>query len=170
MATTPSVNTPISLWKSILVPTDFSPPADAALAHALTLALVSGATLHVCHAIPVPHVLDAMYERGLQPPESVKRIWQNARRHIKAITNATPNGENVTLRIHFSEGDAVSEVLAWALKLTPDLIVMGTHGRKGTKRFFMGSVAEAVVRRANCPVLTLRGESAATAQAAAEKR
>jgi nucleotide-binding universal stress UspA family protein len=44
-------------------------------------------------------------------------------------------------------------VLEWAVKLKPDLIVMGTHGRRGAKRFFLGSVTEAVVRRAACPVL-----------------
>ena len=62
--------------------------------------------------------------------------------------------------MHFSEGDPVPGVLEWAAKLKPDLIVMGTHGRRGAKRFFMGSVAEAVVRRALCPVLTLRGPTA----------
>ena len=129
-----------------------------------------GATLHVCHVVPVPHVLDALYERGLQPPESVKRIWQNARRHIKAITCAIPDGEDVALRIHFSEGDAVAGVLEWAAKLKPDLIVMGTQGRKGTKRFLMGSVAEAVVRRSPCPVLTLRGETTETREETGKKR
>jgi len=150
-----------SLWKNILVPTDFSPPADAALNYAVQLALASGATLHVCHVAPIPHVLDPMYERGLAPPESLKRIWQNARRRIKAATNVTTNGENVTVCVHFSEGKAVTEVLEWTAKLKPDLIVMGTHGRQGTKRFLMGSVAEAIVRRSPCPVLTVRGSDAA---------
>jgi nucleotide-binding universal stress UspA family protein len=164
------MNNATALWQSILVPTDFSQPADAAVTYALRLARSSGATLHVCHVVPVPHVLDALYERGLQPPESVKRIWQNARRHIKALAQATPDCEDVTLRIHFSEGDAVAGVLEWATKLKPDLIVMGTHGRKGTKRFFMGSVAEAVVRRSTCPVLTLRSETATDFDTASTRR
>ena len=112
-----------ALWQSILVPTDFSQPADAAMAYALTLAQASSATLHVCHVVPVPHVLDALYERGLQPPESVKRIWQNARRHIKAITCAIPDGEDVALRIHFSEGDAVAGVLVVIGRVGGDTLI-----------------------------------------------
>ena len=148
-----------ALWAHILVPTDFSPPADAALSYTLQLARASGATLHILHVVPIPHVLDPLYERGLDPAASLKRIWQKARRRIKDATNIATNDEKIPVRIHFSEGDAVTEVLEWAEKLQPDLIVMGTHGRQGTKRFFMGSVAEAILRRSVCPVLTLRGSN-----------
>jgi nucleotide-binding universal stress UspA family protein len=99
-------------------------------------------------------VLDLLYERGFEQPESVKRIEQRARKRIKEIAPMVGLGRKVHL--HFSEGEGKSGVLAWAAKLKPDLIVMGTHGRRGAKRFFMGSVAEAVVRQAACPVLTLR--------------
>jgi nucleotide-binding universal stress UspA family protein len=148
-----------ALWQRILVPTDFSRPADAALVYGLRLAQLSGATLHVCHVVPVPHVLDALYERGFEPPESFKRILGKARRHIKTVIDTSPGGRQVTVRMHFSEGDAISGALEWATKLSADLIVMGTHGRTGAKRFFMGSVAEGLVRRAPCPVLTMRGDS-----------
>jgi nucleotide-binding universal stress UspA family protein len=148
------------LWRSILVPVDFSAPSEAALAYALKLADASGATVHVCHVIPVPHVLDALYEHGLTQPESVKRIEQKARQRIKEIVTANGFTQSaLPLRVHFSEDEAVPGVLAWATKLKPDLIVIGTHGRRGAKRFFMGSVAEAVVRQASCPVLTLRGQT-----------
>ena len=152
---------PAPLWHTIFVPLDFSTPSEAALAYALTLARASGATVHVSHVIPTPHVLDLLYEHGLEQPESVKRIAQKARRRVKDLAASTnAGGADVVLRMHFSEGDAVSGVLEWAAKLKPDLIVIGTHGRRGAKRFFMGSVAEAVVRRATCPVLTLRGPTA----------
>lgn len=145
---------PTPHWRTILVPMDFSAPSEAALAQALKLAGASGATVHVCHVIPLPHALDALYEHGLEQPASVKRIEQKARRRIKELTaSAETDGKP---RIHFSEGEAVAGVLAWATKLKPDLIMIGTHGRRGAKRFFLGSVAEAVVRRAPCPVLTLR--------------
>jgi nucleotide-binding universal stress UspA family protein len=145
---------PTPYWRTILVPMDFSAPSEAALAQALKLAGVSGATVHVCHVIPLPHMLDALYEHGLEQPESVKRIEQKARRRVKELTASTATG--VKPRVHFSEGEAVTGVVEWATKLKPDLIVIGTHGRRGAKRFFLGSVAEAVVRRAPCPVLTLR--------------
>lgn len=137
---------------------DFSTPSEAALAYALTLARASGATVHACHVIPTPHVLDLLYEHGLEQPESVKRIAQKTRRRVKDIVASTnTGGANVMVWVHCSEGDAAPGVLEWAAKLKPDLIIMGTHGRRGATHFFMGSVTEAVVRRATCPVLTLRG-------------
>ena len=144
------------LWSTILVPVDFAAPSEAALTYALKLATASSAALHVCHIIPVPHVLDALYERGFEPEESVKRIERKARQRI----NETVRSASSTLEphLHCGEGDARDGVLEWAKQLKADLIVMGTHGRQGAERFFMGSVAEAVVRRASCPVLTLRGE------------
>ena len=51
---------PSGLWRTILVPVDFSTPSEAALTYALTLAAAHSAALHVCHIIPVPHVLDAL--------------------------------------------------------------------------------------------------------------
>lgn len=147
----------LGLWHTIFVPVDFSAPSEAALGYALKLADASRAELHVCHIIPVPHVLDVLYERGFKPQESVKRIEQKARHRINDIVNSV--GSPLKPHLHFSEGDARDGVLKWAEKLKADLIVIGTHGRQGAERFFMGSVAEAVVRRAPCPVLTLRGES-----------
>lgn len=146
-----------SLWQTILVPVDFSAPSEAALSYALTLAAESSAVLHVCHIIPVPHVLDALYERGFEPEETVKRIVSKARQRMNEIVRTTSS--TLKPQLHCNEGDARDGVLEWAEKLKADLIVMGTHGRQGAERFFMGSVAEAVVRRASCPVLTMRGES-----------
>jgi nucleotide-binding universal stress UspA family protein len=154
MTTQQQENGPPPLWRRILVPMDFSAPSEAALLYALKLAATNEAIVQVCHVIPVPHVLDAFYEHGLESPASVKRIQQKARRRIKELAlSARPE---VKLQLHFSEGEAIEGVLAQAAKRKPDLIVMGTHGRRGAKRFFLGSVAEAVVRRAACPVLTLR--------------
>ncbi len=121
------------------------------------LARTSGATVHVCHVIPTLRLLDAWYEHGLEQPESIKHIKQKARQRIKDCVAAATGGEDIVVQVHHSEGDAAPGVLEWATKLKPDLIVMGTHGRRGAKRFFLGSVTEAVVRRAPCPVLTLRG-------------
>lgn len=141
-------------WKRLLVPVDFSPPSETAFAYALTLANTMEAEVYVSHVIPVPHVLDVFYERGLTPPESIKHITRKARRRVKEITQAA--GASPLVRIRFHEGEAAASILQQAAKLKVDLIVMGTHGRRGASRFLLGSVAEAVVRRAPCPVLTLR--------------
>jgi len=143
-----------SLWRSILVPMDFSAPSEAALVYAVKLADLSKALIHVCHVIPVPHVLDAFYEHGLEQPESVTHIKHKVRKRVKELVLSS--GMDVVLRVHFSEGEPTEGVLKEATRLRPDLIVMGTHGWRGMKRFFLGSVAEAVVRGAPCPVLTLR--------------
>jgi nucleotide-binding universal stress UspA family protein len=150
----PEAHTSSPLWRSILVPMDFSAPSEAAFAYALRLAEISKAVVHVCHVIPIPHVLDAFYEHGLEQPESVKHLKQRVRKRLKEIVLAT--GASIAPRLHFNEGKAAEGVLEEATKLKPDLIVMGTHGRRGAKRFLLGSVAEMVVRRASCPVLTLR--------------
>jgi nucleotide-binding universal stress UspA family protein len=65
-------------------------------------------------------------------------------------------------------GDIVSSILEAQKKYQPDLLVMATHGRRGLSRMFLGSVAEAVVRKATCPVLTVRDE-VPLAPAAAKK-
>lgn len=145
-------------WRRLLAPVDFSASSDAALLYAVQLARVNGATLHVCHAIPHPHMLDALFERGLTPEETVRRIHRKGRHHVRQLLASV--GVDVSLRFHFHEGEAVAAVLAWVDKLKPDLIVMGTHGHRGAARFFLGSVAEAVVRQAPCPVLTLRATQA----------
>ena len=145
---------PSPQWKRLLVPVDFSAPSEAAFSYALQIAPLTGAEVHACHIIPIPHVLDALYERGFTPPESVKRITLEARKRLKAIAQA--QGSAASLRIHVKEGDASSLILEQAAALKADLIIMGTHGRRGARRFFLGSVAETIVRRASCPVLTLR--------------
>jgi universal stress protein A len=152
---TQSVSTNITFpWKRIFVPIDFSPPSESALVYALTLANVTKAEVYASHIIPVPHVLDAFYERGLTPPESVKLIHRRVRKRIKEIMQAA--SMSIPVRVRFQEGEAATAILEQAAKLKVDLIIMGTHGRSGAARFLLGSVAEAVVRRAPCPVLTLR--------------
>lgn len=145
-------------WQRLLVPVDFSASSDAALCYAVQLARANGAALHVCHAIPYPHMLDALFERGFTPEETLRRIRRKGRHHVQQLLAST--GFADTVRFHFQEGESGVTILAWADKLKPDLIVMGTHGHRGAVHFFLGSVAEAVVRQAPCPVLTLRAASA----------
>src|SRR5262249_30884765 len=142
------------VWRSILVPMDFSAPSEAALTYALRLAALGKAVIHICHVIPVPHVLDAFYQHGFAQPQSVTHIKRRARERVKELVCAADT--DIVSHIRFREGDATEGVLEEAMRLKPDLIVMGTHGWHGVKRFFLGSVAEAVVRGAPCPVLTLR--------------
>ena len=114
--TSPSSSQLLSLrWKRLLVPIDFSSPSEAAFIYTLKLALLTGAEAHACHIIPIPHILDPLYERGFTPAETVKRITQEARKRIKALAKA--HGFTAPLRIHVKEGDASDLILEQATSL-----------------------------------------------------
>jgi universal stress protein A len=136
--------------KNILVPTDFSEGADAAANYAFELAAKLGAKVHLLHAYMIPVfpedggvMRQLMAETHSLSEKSLKEI---ADKHKNAGTSGT-----VLTKV----GDPRDQILQSALELKADLIVMGTHGRRGIKRMFMGSVAESVVRTAPCAVLVV---------------
>jgi nucleotide-binding universal stress UspA family protein len=133
----------------ILHPTDFSPNSQHALHVAADLARTYDAELillHV-HAIPV-----ALYGEAIVPPEPDYQPLQDELQRIEL--------PGVRINRRLVEGDPVTEILNTARDQHADLIVMGTHGRRGLKRMLMGSVAELVVRRSTCPVLTVHTPAA----------
>jgi nucleotide-binding universal stress UspA family protein len=136
----------------ILVPHDFEEPAESALAYALTLAEKLGARVTLLHAYDIPtygypEMAAAAIEFGTEierrAVETLDKIARDARR----------TGVEVDAKVE--QGSAWMKILDAAEKLPADLIVMGTHGRKGMPRLLLGSVAEKVVRSAPCPVLTV---------------
>jgi nucleotide-binding universal stress UspA family protein len=135
--------------KKILFPTDFSHTGDAALALATSLARDSGAKLLIVHVEepPVAYGGGEMYY-GMPDPAT-----EDLRRMLHEIKPADPA---VEYEHHLVTGDPAAAVARLADAEGVDLIVMGTHGRTGLTRLLMGSVAEAVVRRAKCPVLTFK--------------
>ena len=141
--------------KNILVPVDFSETSNHALAYAQTVAKTLGASVHVLHVILDPHSQDWSVE---VPEMNLGRLiesWQtDAQKRLDELTIDAP-GERV-----IAIGQPFSEITRYAETHEIDLIVMGTHGRGAVGHMLLGSVAEKVVRRAPCPVLTVR-ESAA---------
>lgn len=135
--------------KKILFPTDFSSCSDAGLWHATSLAKESGAKLIVLHVEEPPPAYGAgeMYY-GVPDPDN-----PTLRRMLAAVV---PTDASVPFEHRLVTGDPASEIVAVANEEGVDLIVLGTHGRTGLKRLLMGSVAEAVVRKANCPVITYK--------------
>ena len=141
--------------KNILVATDFGDASNAALAYGRELARTFNATLHVLH------VADDVYMRlggdayiGVLP-ELQKDLEASANRQLDEllVTNdATP----VVKRAVVTSSATAVAIVQYARDLDIDLIVVGTHGRGAMAHLLMGSVAERVVRTANCPVLTVR--------------
>jgi nucleotide-binding universal stress UspA family protein len=135
--------------KKILFPTDFSHTGDAALELATALARDSGATLLIVHAEEPPMAYGGgeLYY-GLPNPATADLE--------KMLQEVKPSDPDVPFESRMITGDPASAIVRLAKEEDVDLIVMGTHGRTGLSRLLMGSVTEAIVRRASCPVLTVK--------------
>jgi universal stress protein A len=135
--------------KRILFPTDLSNVTDGALSLATSLARDNGATLIIVHVeeLPIAYGVGEMYFDALGPTR------QKLRTMLEAIL---PSDPTVACEHHLIPGEPASAIVDFAKEKNIDLIVMGTHGRTGLKRVLMGSIAEAVVRSAPCPVLSYK--------------
>ena len=142
--------------KNILVATDFSEVADAALAYGRALARNFGATLHVLH------VADDVYVRLWGDaymavlPELQRDIEEEARKRLETLLVYNDPNPLPTNAIVVTSSTAAAAIVDCASERKIDLIVVGTHGRGAVAHLLMGSVAERVVRTAQCPVLTVR--------------
>jgi nucleotide-binding universal stress UspA family protein len=138
----------------ILVPTDFSPTADAALAYAKTLAARLDASLHVLHVFTDPYAVST-YVPEVYAPVTHERGLTDAQERLRERLDADDQRRfRGTLAI--VTGLTANEIVKYANECDVDLIVMGTHGRRGIAHFVLGSVAEHVVRISRCPVLTVQ--------------
>ena len=129
--------------REVLFPTDFSDASRPACATAVDLVRHFGARLHVLHVVP------PVTDPTTAPAE------------IRALTAGLPAGLAVVTAI--TSGLPARQIVEYARRNAVDLIVLGTHGRTGFSRALLGSVAEAVVRRAACRVLSVPAALAATA-------
>ena len=141
----------------ILVPTDFSETADAALVYAKTLAAKLGASLHLLHVFQDPTAAIVFTpETYMAPPAELReRALDDAWNHLHDRLDPQEHKRFAGTRA-VVEGLAALEIVRYAGTHGIDLIVMGTHGRRGVAHLFLGSVAEHVIRTAGCPVLTVR--------------
>ncbi len=146
----------------ILVPIDFSPCSEAALDHAMVLAERFGAAIEVLHVWePAPygarfHVAPALDLYDAQPRLEDFAHTDGGRR-MEALLQALEQ-RFIKVRGRLASGDPCDTILELAQPDAYDLVVMGTHGRTGIARLLSSSVAERVVRRCACPVLTVHSE------------
>jgi len=141
----------------VLVALDSSIAAHEVLRAAANLAAsATGGELHLVHVVedlPAPAVLVPVpIGMGVSATEQMA----SARQYAEELAGEARARFSGRVSTHVSAGTAWKEILEVAGEVQADLLVVGTHGRGGVKRLLLGSVAEAVVRRACCPVLVVR--------------
>lgn len=137
--------------RDILVPVDFSPGAEHALDYACTLAGKLDATIHLVNAIGagLPELNAALTDQMI---ETLRTSAMAQLEQLAAARKPTVRFGKLIVQ----PGEARDAILDTVATVRPDLIVIGSHGRRGVSRLVLGSVAEDVVRRAPCPVLVVR--------------
>jgi universal stress protein A len=140
----------------ILVPTDFSDYSRAALGYGCALAEKFGAELHLLHVLQ--DLVGLVPEPGLAfppPGDYMRELQASAERALDELPGPlAPDGLSIERATR--QGPPFVEIVRYAREAEIDLIVLGTHGRTGLAHMLLGSVAEKVIRKAPCPVLTVR--------------
>jgi nucleotide-binding universal stress UspA family protein len=142
-------------FRRILVATDFTETSGRALDWAIELAARLGASLTVMHAYEIPVL--GFPDGALIATADVAARVSGAAQAALASTAEEHRGRGVPIDAILREGAAWEEIEAVADSIDADIIVIGTHGRRGLTRALLGSVAEKVVRTARRPVLTIQG-------------
>ena len=141
--------------KTILFPTDFSNGARAALDHALSLARDYKARLILLYVIQDISIAEWYIPSALSVTDLIedmqKGAWKEMDRWSAEVAAQVKDVEKMVVR-----GVPFVEIIRTAKEKNADLIVIGTHGRTGIDHMLFGSTAEKVVRKASCPVLTVR--------------
>lgn len=168
-------------FKHLLVPTDFSEPANSALRYAIEEATLHHATVTLLHVLPTDARTDVHYVTGapvpgpqgdfdpvaggrvggsplLSQPEVVRRdLGEEALTQLRDLIANAFQGQ---WEVEVAMGHPAETIVRVAQERSADLIVMSTHGRTGLQHVLVGSVAEKVVRLAPCPVLTVKHQTA----------
>jgi nucleotide-binding universal stress UspA family protein len=154
---------------NILVPVDFSPHAECAFTYATRLAERFGAKLALLYVVDDSFVTGGWSSEIYVPnvPELMENLIADAGRRL-ATLKASAAALGLTAETAVIRGRPAHAIVEHAKNGGFDLIVMGTHGRTGVSHVVMGSVAERVLRKAPCPVLTVRGTEAVEASAKPE--
>ncbi len=139
--------------KNILVPIDFSEPSEKAATAACALALKTGATVHLLHAYVIP--VESVGLAQTVSRQYVEQFVKESKAQLLELSGRLcPQARMGPMLVE--SGDPKDVINHKAEDLSAELIVMGTHGRRGLSRALIGSVAESVVRTAPCSVLVVR--------------
>ena len=159
-------------YKRILVPVDGSPTSNAGLREAIRLARGEGAALRLVHVADQHHVAMMGMDSATAIEELIAGVVQAGRQILrKAERMVRKEGlEPSAVLLETLTGPAADAIVRQAKKWGADLIVIGTHGRRGARRLLMGSDAEQIVRTSSVPVLLVRAPGRTRKPAAAPAR
>jgi nucleotide-binding universal stress UspA family protein len=144
-----------TVFRRVLVPTDFSPQSEEAWGLAQRLARAVGAEIVLLHAF----VEAPLYSESAFAADRVREVYASGRKWVEeqlARWAANARQDGLTVKTLLRPGVAHDEIVAAARAEGADLIVIGTHGYGGVDRLLLGSVADRVIRLASCPVLSVR--------------
>lgn len=146
-------------WRRILWPTDYSPLSLRALDVARVIAEAAEAELHVLHVVDEAfQYWMAVGPEGLPIGPSLNDVMAQARHEMESLEARHLSGLGRPVRTEVLAGRPFAEIVRYAEEHGIDLICLATHGRSGLSHALLGSVAERVVRKAPCAVLTVRGQ------------
>ena len=138
----------------ILVATDFTPASEPALAQAIEMAKGDGGELLIAHAYQPPNAPQAQSVATGVYEEWVRNLSDGVEEKLEPLV-ARARKEGVHAEPLILSGPPYEAITQAAAEEAADLVVVGTHGRKGVSKFFLGSVASRVISTAPCPVLTV---------------
>ena len=153
------------MYDTILIATDGSRGAERAIGHGLDLAQSCGAAVYALSVIDVADLLGvdvfgdrADFEAAVEPlEEAASRAVEAVEEHARELGE---HGDDVEVVTVVRQGSPYETILEYADEVDADLIVLGTHGRRGLSRALLGSTTERVVRTADVPVLAVRIDDA----------
>jgi nucleotide-binding universal stress UspA family protein len=146
--------------KTILVPIDFGDPSDAALAYAVDLAEALCARVYILYAFELP-IIGFPDGAFVASADVASRIVDAGQKALDAAMTRF-RGRNVEMTPLLKQGDPREVILSIGKEVGANLVVMGTHGRRGIARALIGSVTESVVRTSEVPVLTVHAAAPTT--------
>lgn len=144
------------MYETILFPTDGSDASLRALDHALELAGTYDATLHVLYVVDTSYPYGDFDGVGVDLTPVFEALREEGERTIETVEERAGEAGVDVLGEPREDSVVHRAILGYADEVDADLIVMGTHGRRGLNRWLLGSVTERVVRAASAPVLTVR--------------
>lgn len=146
------------MYGKMLLPVDGSEVSNHAAKQGLMLAKALGSKVIFHFVIDISIVTLPDAEMGISNIEAIRKSFTEQGNKVIADFSTSAKEMDVLFETVITEGDVHDEIINMAEDKGAELIVMGTHGRRGLNRLLLGSVAESVTKRAHCPVLLIRPE------------